>query len=203
MEDRTKLDTDILKLAYANGYFPMPDPETNEICWYNPDPRAVIPLDGFHTSRSLKRTINKGIFTHTINRSFDAVMEGCADRESTWINDAFLSAYGDLHRQGFAHSLEVWDGDELAGGIYGVALGGAFFAESKFHRKTDASKVALARLVEHLSARGFILLEVQFLIPHLARLGAVEIPSGEYHNRLKRALTLPVSFIDGSSSLTD
>jgi leucyl/phenylalanyl-tRNA--protein transferase len=166
----------------------MPHPETGEILWFNPDPRAVIPLDGFHMSRSLRRSIAKRGYTVTSDRAFVDVMKGCADRKETWINDTFFRAYSELHRMGFAHSIEVWLGDELVGGCYGVHICGIFCAESMFSRKTDASKVALKYLVGHLKERGIDLLEVQFLTPHLASLGAIEISAGAYHKLLREAL---------------
>ena len=172
----------------------MPDPDTGEIQWYNPDPRAIIPLDKFHCSRSLKRTLRKGIFSYSLNQDFLGVMEGCADRASTWINHEFKNSYFGLYQEGFAHSVEVCQNGMLVGGVYGVALGGAFFAESKFHRVTDASKVALFYLVEHLKKKGFILLEVQFLIPHLERLGAIEISREKYQLILQQALNCSVFF---------
>lgn len=197
MNDRMKrLNTDILLVAYTNGFFPMPHPQTEEICWFNPDPRAIIPLDQFHVSRSLRRTLRKGVFTATIDKDFAGVIAGCASREETWINREIREAYTQLHRDGYAHSLEVWHDDQLAGGVYGVALGGAFFAESKFHTVADASKAALYFLVEHLRSNGFQLLEVQFLIPHLARLGAKEISAVEYHERLGKALKVKPDFSD-------
>jgi leucyl/phenylalanyl-tRNA--protein transferase len=189
-----RLNPDILLVAYANGFFPMPHPQTEEICWFNPDPRAIIPLDGFHVSRSLKRTLRQRLFTATVNQDFTSVINGCAEREETWINGEIIEAYTALHRKGYAHSLEVWQGDELVGGVYGVAIGAAFFAESKFHRVRDASKVALYFLVNHLRRNGFSLLEVQFLIPHLARLGAIEIPASTYQEMLHKALSQQGNF---------
>lgn len=170
----------------------MPNPDTGEIEWYRPDPRAVFPLEEFHVSKSLRRTLNRGDFTVTFDHAFRAVMEECSrDREEgTWITDEFHFAYGELHRIRLAHSVEVWEGEKLVGGVYGVSLGGAFFAESMFHRKTDASKVALFHLVERLKAIGFGLLEVQFLSAHLKSLGAIEIPDAEYIKRLNQALPL-------------
>ncbi len=190
----TTLNPHTLIWAYTSGFFPMPDPVTQEILWFRPDPRAIIPLDRFHCSRSLRRKINKSQYEVTINRAFAEVMEGCADRKDTWINGSFIAAYTDLHSMGVAHSLEIWQEGELAGGVYGVALGAAFFAESKFHRKTDASKLALYHLVELLKSSGFILLEVQFLIPHLKSLGAIEIPAAEYQTLLDTALKIKVRF---------
>lgn len=185
-----KLDIQTLVLAYSNGYFPMPDPSTEEILWFNPDPRCIIPLNGFHCSRSLKRRINKGGYEVTINKAFKEVMDGCAQRKETWINDEFKRAYLHLHHIGIGASLEIWREGALIGGIYGVSLGGAFFAESKFHRETDASKLALYHLVERLNDNKFILLEVQFLIPHLKSLGAIEIPGDTYKDQLKEALQM-------------
>ena len=187
------LAAETLLSAYAQGFFPMPDPEdptAEKILWFHPDPRAILPLDGFRVSRSLARTIRRGGFLLTLNRAFETVMRACANRDETWITEAFVVAYCDLHRRGFAHSLEVWSGDgkELWGGVYGVTLGGAFFAESMFHRRTDMSKVALYALTEHLRAKGYELLEVQFLTPHLERLGAIEIPRETYLDRLASAL---------------
>lgn len=184
----------LLRGAYSQGYFPMPDPESGEILWYRPDPRAVIPLDGFHCSRSLARVLRRGTFTVSFDRAFVDVMRACATREETWITEEFIEVYSAMHGSGMAHSVEVWHDGELAGGTYGVSIGGAFFAESMFHTKRDASKVALFHLVEHLNARGFRLLEVQFLTPHLARLGAVEITDRQYQKQLREAIGKRVSF---------
>lgn len=185
---------DLLRLAYAQGYFPMPHPDTGEILWFHPDPRAVLPLESFHVSRSLARTLRTAGFAITIDKDFAGVMDGCATRTETWINELFKKTYAELHRQGDAHSVEVWRDDQLVGGVYGVALNGAFFAESKFHRVTDASKVALFHLVEHLKARGLSLLEVQFITPHLQSLGVIEIPRAQYMRRLQAALERRVQF---------
>ena len=163
--------------------------------WFQPDPRAVIPLDGFHISRSLAKTLRQGVFAIRYNTDFLGVMRGCADREGgTWISREFFEVYGELHRQGKAHSVEAWRGGKLVGGTYGVALGGAFMAESMFHYETDASKVALFGLFQRLNERGFTLLDVQYLTPHLQSLGALEIPNDEYMNRLSGALPLPCAF---------
>jgi leucyl/phenylalanyl-tRNA--protein transferase len=190
----SRLPTGLLRMAYAQGYFPMPHPDTGEIVWFRPDPRAVLPLDGFKASRSLLRSIRRSGFRVSYDTAFPEVMRGCADREETWITDEFLAAYGRLHREGDAHSVEIWQGPNLVGGVYGVSLGGAFFAESKFHRVTDASKAALYYLVERLRARGYGLLEIQFLTPHLETLGAIEIPDAEYQARLSAALQLAPKF---------
>lgn len=178
-----------VEFAYRYGIFPMHDDETDTIGWYRPDPRCIIPLDGFHTSRSLAKTIRKGIFEVRFNTDFEGVMRGCADRdEGTWISEDFIELYGILHRNGKAHSVEVFQNGVLVGGTYGVALGGAFMAESMFHYATDASKVALSALVQRLNECGFSLLDVQYLTPHLESLGAIEIPHNTYYLRLRRAL---------------
>jgi len=182
-----QLTPGILERAYSHGLFPMPD-EWGFIQWYQPDPRAVLPLDAFHASRSLQRKLKKNVFQITYDQDFSGVMRGCAQRTPTWINSEFLYAYGELHALKKAHSVEVWQNGTLVGGTYGVQLGGAFFAESKFHTVTDASKVALAKLVEHLDEKGFELLEVQFLTAHLSQFGVIEIPHHEYLRRLKSAL---------------
>jgi leucyl/phenylalanyl-tRNA--protein transferase len=183
--------------AYAYGIFPMAHEEIGELWWYRPDPRAILPLDGFHISRSLARTIRRGVFEVRVNTAFEAVMRACADRpEGTWISEAFVQVYTEIHRRGQAHSVETWRDGELVGGTYGVAIGGAFMAESMFHRATDASKVALAALVQRLRQRGFELLDVQYLTPHLKSLGAVEIPHNVYIRRLHRAIRLPCRFVD-------
>ena len=178
-----------LEFAYRLGIFPMHDDDTGAIYWFQPDPRTIMPLDGFHISRSLAKTIRKGTFQVTYDQDFEGVMRGCADREEgTWISEEFIEVYGLLHQQGKAHSVECWREGKLVGGTYGVAFGGAFMAESMFHYETDASKVALAALVQRLNERRFLLLDVQYLTPHLASLGAIEIPHAEYMTRLARAL---------------
>lgn len=184
-----------VEYAYRLGLFPMCDSRTGEILWFRPDPRAVIPLDGFHISRSLAQRLRRNEFEIRINTNFEAVMRGCADRpEGTWISEEFVRVYGLLHRAGVAHCVEAWKQDRLVGGTYGIALGGAFMAESMFHYETDASKVALATLVQRLQARSFSLLDTQYLTDHLASLGAVEIPHRVYFDRLKRALRLGCRF---------
>jgi len=184
-----------VELAYRHGIFPMADERSAEILWFRPDPRAVIPLDGFHVSRSLARTLRRAVFDVRVDTDFEGVMRGCADRpEGTWISERFVEVYGALHRAGKAHSVEAWREGRLAGGVYGLALGGAFMAESMFHRETDASKVALAALTSRLRERGFILLDVQYVTPHLESLGAIEITRREYERRLERALALDCTF---------
>lgn len=165
-----------------------------EIHWVDPRRRGVLPLDGFHISRSLARRIRRAEWQITTDRAFRAVVEGCSDRPETWINPEILDLYLELAGMGFAHSLEVWEGEELVGGVYGVALGAAFFGESMFSRRRDASKLALAYLTHRLRAGGFRLFDTQFLTTHLASLGAVEISRAEYHRRLRRALESEASF---------
>jgi len=164
--------------------------EDGSIGWFSPDPRGVIPLDHFHLPSRLARVLRQGRFEIAVDSAFEDVMRACADDrdEGTWISDEILECYTALHRLGLAHSVEVRRGDDLVGGLYGVHLGGAFFGESMFHRVTDASKVALAMLVDRLVRHGFELLDVQWLTPHLERFGAVAIPRREYLARLARAL---------------
>ena len=190
-----RLPAPLLIAAYSSGYFPMPHPETGEIMWLRPDPRAILRLDKFHVSRSLAQSLKKGNFEITFDQAFLKVMRACADRpEGSWIIDAFYVGYEELHKQGHAHCVEVWRNSRLIGGVYGVSLGGAFFAESKFHRVTDASKIALYHLIRRLREKQFSLLEVQFLTPHLRSLGAEEISDAQYQLRLSEALKIEVSF---------
>lgn len=187
---RMDLGPETLLAAYATGIFPMAD-EHGDILWFAPDPRAIIELDALTVSRSLRSVIRRGAFDVTINRAFADVIKACAEREEgTWISADIREAYCELHRLGFGHSVEAWKDGELVGGLYGVALGGAFFGESMFYRAGDASKVALVWLVERMRERGFVLLDVQFVTDHLSRFGAVEIPKREYERRLRDALQL-------------
>lgn len=189
------ISPDLLMQAYAIGAFPMAEArDAADIFWIEPRRRGIIPLDGFHASRSLRRRIRNAPWQVTIDRAFHEVVLGCAARPETWINDEIMTLYRALHARGDAHSLEVWEGDLLAGGVYGVALGGAFFGESMFSARRDASKVALAWLVHRLRAGGFALFDVQFLTPHLASLGGVEITARAYRVRLARAITHRADF---------
>jgi leucyl/phenylalanyl-tRNA--protein transferase len=192
--------------AYRHGIFPWPVWDDEPLAWWSPDPRALIELDGLHVSARLRRTLRSGRFDATIDREFAAVIRGCATAKGrvgqTWLTPAMIAAYCELHRLGHAHSVEVWRNGQLAGGAYGVAIGGAFAAESMFHRATDASKVAVVRLVEHLRSRGYQLLDIQQLTPHTGRLGAVEISRTEYLRRLAVARDLPVTFGGGLESVT-
>lgn len=190
------LSPELLVSAYAQGIFPMD--MDGEIRWFCPDPRGVLPLDNFHVSGTLQATIRRGVFEIRVNTAFDEVIRACAERpdpeDGTWISEEIIGAYGDLHRLGLAHSVEAWRGGRLAGGLYGVALGGAFFGESMFHHERDASKVALAGLVERLRERNFVLLDIQFLTEHLERFGAIEIPRGDYLELLEQAVRLERRF---------
>lgn len=190
------LTPEVLLWAYGHGIFPMAVPELgHDIHWFAPDPRAIIPLDALHVSDSLRRTVRLGRFQVVADRDFQGVMRACAaprpTQPETWISEAIVSAYTELFRLGHAHSVECYRAGELAGGLYGVAIGGAFFGESMFHRARDASKVALCHLVASLHANGFTLLDVQYQTPHLRRLGAVEILRAEYERRLAAAVELP------------
>jgi leucyl/phenylalanyl-tRNA--protein transferase len=178
--------------AYRAGLFPMGG--RRWITWHCPQVRAVIPLDALHVPRSLARRIRRGGFEITCDAAFREVMLGCAGREETWIDSRILRVYQHLHESGHAHSLEVWVDGALAGGIYGVQIGGAFFAESMFHRETDMSKVALVELVQRLRLSGFALLEVQYVTPHLARFGAVEIELEQYLRRVEQAVAMRCRF---------
>ncbi len=199
---RSPLAPERLLAAYAAGIFPMAD-EVGQVHWLAPDPRAVIPLDGFKASRSLRSARRGGAFTLTINRAFVEVIEACAKRaDGTWISPDIRDAYCRLHQAGYGHSVEAWMGNQLAGGLYGVSIGGAFFGESMFHRVTDASKVALVVLVERMRERGFTLLDVQFMTDHLRQFGAVEISRLEYETRLRKATRLPCSFVDRPGAIT-
>ncbi len=189
------LTPEILLRAYAMGIFPMAESHTDPtIHWIDPRKRGIFPLDKFHISRSLSRHIRRSNWTIRTNTNFCGVVQGCADRPETWINPEIFRLYGDLHDLGFAHSLEVWDGENLIGGVYGVAIGAAFFGESMFSRRTNASKIALAYLIHRLNAGGFTLFDTQFLTPHLASLGAMEISRAEYQRRLGKALAATASF---------
>ncbi|WP_308517588.1 leucyl/phenylalanyl-tRNA--protein transferase [Sphingomonas flavescens] len=185
----SRLDPRLLLQGYASGIFPMADSrDAEELFWVEPRSRAILPLDGFHLSRSLRRTIRSGRFEVTRDRAFPEVITACADREETWINAEIERAVLALHASGHAHSIEVWSGAELVGGLYGVNLGRAFFGESMFSRATDASKVALAWLVARLKAGNFTLLDCQFMTEHLASLGAVNVSRDDYVALLSAAL---------------
>lgn len=185
------LEPGTLLRAYAGGYFPMPVSRTR-IGWFHPEPRGVLPIEGLVVSRSLRRSMRR--YTVTVDAAFDEVIRACADpaRPLGWIDNRMLRAYGRLHALGWAHSVEVWDDEGLAGGLYGVAIGGLFAGESMFHRRTDASKVALVHLVDMLDRDPDVLLDVQWVTPHLSSLGAVAIPRLQYCGALERALRRPL-----------
>jgi leucyl/phenylalanyl-tRNA---protein transferase len=187
---------DALLSAYTSGWFPMAV-APGEIRWYSPDPRGIIPLDTFHLSRRLKRSLRQSRFEIRLDTSFRAVIEGCAAREDAdgdWIDGEIIESYCALHERGFAHSVETWQDGALVGGLYGVAIQGAFFGESMFHRVSDASKAALAGLVDRLRTRGYTLLDTQWVTGHLAQFGAVEVPRRRYLRLLDDALKVDVSF---------
>jgi len=195
MTSHTPLDPALVVRAYREGVFPMAL-ERGEIGWFSPDPRGILPLDAVHVPARLGRVVRSGRFEVSTDRDFEGVMRACAERpgEGTWISEDILQCYTALHRLGLAHSIEVWHEGRMVGGLYGVHLGGAFFGESMFHRVTDASKVALVSLVDRLQRRGFELLDIQWVTPHLEQFGAVSIPRREYLARLRRALAKSCRF---------
>ena len=189
-----RITPDILLKAYATGIFPMSDGRDEpEIFWVDPETRGILPLDAFHLSRRLRRTVRREAFTIRFDCAFEQVMTACAapasGRWTTWINHEIQELFNVLHRRGFAHSVEAWVGDELVGGLYGIALGAAFFGESMFSRRSDASKVALVHLVARLTRGSFVLLDTQFITNHLRQFGAIEIARADYHSRLSVALS--------------
>ena len=191
--DTSIIAPDLLLEAYAGGMFPMAM-ENGEMGWFSPDPRGIIPIKEFHIPHGLKKVLRNHPFEVRIDTAFGAIMKGCADRESTWISDMIHRSYVKLHELGFAHSVEIWQDNTLVGGLYGLAMGGAFFGESMFSRVPNASKVALASLVSRLDARGFVLLDTQWVTEHLTQFGAHEIPRSTYLKRLNKALNLHCSF---------
>lgn len=191
------LTPELLVAAYCCGYFPMAD-DRGRIHWYDPDPRGIFPLEVFHVPRRLARTVLRGRFEVRVDTAFREVMEACgapaSGRERTWISPELVDAYTALHEAGLAHSVETWADGELAGGVYGVAIRGLFAGESMFSRRTDASKVALVQLVERLRRGRFVLFDTQFVTPHLARFGAVEVPRARYRRLLAEALRVDAAF---------
>ncbi|CAN5272315.1 leucyl/phenylalanyl-tRNA--protein transferase [soil metagenome] len=186
---------EVLLQGYRLGVFPMAM-DNGDIEWFSPNPRGIIPLESFHVPHGLERVIRKTVFEVRINTSFTEVMRRCAQRPDTWINEEIIQSYSRLHEIGCAHSVETWMAGELAGGLYGVSIGGAFFGESMFHKVTDASKVALCALADRLRARRFALLDTQWLTPHLQRFGAVEISRRQYMHLLSAAVALERTFIE-------
>jgi leucyl/phenylalanyl-tRNA--protein transferase len=191
------LNPELLMAAYAQGVFPMAS-DDGRIYWYSPDPRAILPLGQLHVSRSLFRLIRQGKYEIRFDTAFADVIAACAapgpGREQTWINAEIIRAYTELHELGFAHSVEAWEGGQLVGGLYGVSLRGLFAGESMFSRRPDASKAALFYLVRRLREKGFLLLDVQYLTPHLKQLGAIEISKWRYRQLLKKALEVDTHF---------
>lgn len=193
--DRDALTPELLLNAYAAGIFPMAEArDAEEVFWLDPLRRGVFPLDGFHISRSLRRSIRRADYAVRVDTDFAGVVAGCAAREETWINATIFRLYAQLHTMGHAHSMEIWEGPRLIGGVYGVTLGAAFFGESMFSRRTDASKIALAYLVDRLRLGGFRLFDTQFLTPHLKSLGAIEIGRIRYRDLLEEALAHEADF---------
>lgn len=196
------LTTDLLLHAYEIGIFPMAEAQDDpEIFWVDPKHRGILPITKFHISRSLARQLRRDEYQVTLNREFAGVIDACADRDETWINAEIRRLYLELHAKGRAHSLEVWMNGALAGGVYGVTVGAAFCGESMFSRQTGGSKIALAWICDLLARTGFTLFDTQFLTPHLASLGAVEIPRDDYHQRLEEALERPADIL--SAPLAD
>jgi leucyl/phenylalanyl-tRNA--protein transferase len=191
-----ELTPEIVLYGYRMGLFPMADLD-GEIYWYSPDPRCIFEYHRFRVPRSLRQVIRRGTFAVRVDTVFEQVIRACADRpEGTWISPQIMAVYTELHRLGYAHSVEAWQGDALAGGLYGVTIGGAFFGESMFYHVPDASKVTLVALIERLRARGFTLIDTQWSTPHVLRFGALEIPREEYLRRLEQAVALPCRFAE-------
>lgn len=187
------LTPELIIRAYRAGIFPMAeDAHSPDLFWVSPQQRGIIPLDQFHVSKSLRKQLKTHGFSIRVDTDFDAIIEGCAtagtDRDTTWINSTIRRLYAQLFQRGVCHTVEVWDGGELVGGLYGLSIGAAFFGESMFHRKTDASKIALAHLVERLRTGGYRLLDTQFVTDHLRTFGGIEIPREDYEVRLAEAL---------------
>ncbi len=196
MQHSGSVTVGLMLKAYAAGVFPMATSRDDPwIHWVDPQERGIIPLSGFHISRSLRRRLRKLDYRIAVNGDFEGVVDACADREETWINDRILTLYLQMHRRGHAHSIEVWRESQLAGGVYGITLGGAFFGESMFSRVTDGSKIALAYLVDHLRRTGFRLFDTQFVTSHLASLGCIGISRDAYHALLRDALRGNANFL--------
>ena len=186
---------EVLLQGYRLGVFPMAM-DDGAIEWFSPDPRAILPLDKFHVPHTLERIVRKETFEIRIDVSFLEVMQNCAERPETWISDEIIESYKRLHQLGHAHSVEAWQNGKLAGGLYGVTIGAAFFGESMFHHVRDASKIALLALVDRLRERRFTLLDTQWLTPHLEKFGAIEIPRTKYLQLLNMAVNLSRRFVE-------
>ena len=194
-----RIPTELLLKAYASGVFPMAESAADpEVFWVRPETRGIIPLDRFHTPKSLRKTVRKGVFEIRFDFDFAATIDACAEkreeRNSTWINAPIREAYIELHGMGYGHSVEAWRDNRLVGGLYGLALGRVFFGESMFSKETDASKVCLVHLVERLNERGFVLLDTQFTTEHLKHFGAIDVPRGKYETMLSDALKGEATF---------
>lgn len=196
----TKISVDDLMYGYCNGIFPMADSQEGEIYWYSPDPRAVIPIDSYKPFKSLRPTLNQKVFEVAFNKNFEEVMKNCAlprfHGDETWISQDIIDSYNNLHKLGFAHSVEVYKQDILVGGLYGVSVGSAFFGESMFHKVPNASKVAFHYLLENLKLRNFKLLDTQFINDNVKRFGAIEIPKRQFMKILKESISTKNKFID-------
>jgi leucyl/phenylalanyl-tRNA---protein transferase len=194
---RQTIEPELLLRAYSLGWFPMGTGRRGRIEWFSPDPRGILPIESFHAPSRLKRVVRQSRFDVRTDTAFESVMRACAARDETWITEDILHTYVALHDLGLAHSVETWQDGVLVGGLYGVSMGGAFFGESMFHSVTDASKVALVALIERLRSRGFVLLDTQWVTPHLQQFGAIEIRRSDYLERLAAALPLECRF-DGA-----
>ncbi|MEO8590990.1 MAG: leucyl/phenylalanyl-tRNA--protein transferase [Flavobacteriales bacterium] len=192
-EEPLLIPVDVLVAAYTKGWFPMCH-EDGELYWHDPDPRAVFPLDTVAPNARMRTLLRCGRFSTTVDRVFDEVIHACADRDETWIDGRIARSYAAIHQAGQAHSVETWQEGQLVGGIYGVAIGGAFFGESMFSRVSNASKVAFYELVAHLKRQGFVLFDSQYVNPFTRQLGAVEVPRAEFQRTLEQALALPIRF---------
>ena len=202
MNDELDLTPDLLLHGYRVGVFPMSETrDSDEVFWVDPRMRGVLPLDGFHISRSLRKRLRGRAYRISFNTAFRDVVRGCAARDETWINDTIFDLYGALFDRGDAASCEVWQDNQLVGGVYGVTIGAAFFGESMFSTATDASKIALAYLVDRLRQDGFVLFDTQFITDHLASLGCVEVPRADYHSLLREALAQDAVF-DATAPIT-
>lgn len=190
----TILNTRILKHAYSVGYFPMAESRYGHIYWHSPDPRAIFPIKSIKPSKSMRKKLKSGLFQYSINRNFNFVIQSCSEREETWINEEIIEVYAQLHLEGYAHSIEVWQNNEIVGGLYGIAIGAAFFGESMFNFVSDASKAAFYFLVHRLNILNFELLDSQYLNPFTAQLGAIEIKRDDYMKLLKSAISKQVIF---------
>ncbi len=193
----SNISSQLVLQAYCNGVFPMAHPEeNNRIYWHAPDPRAILPIEGFHVPTNLERLVRQQPFTVVTDRAFEQVIRACSERMTTWISEDIISVYCELHRRGYAHSVECWQEGRLVGGLYGVAVKGAFFGESMFYRSSNASKVALVHLFDMLQRGGFLMHDIQFLSEHMEQFGAFEIQQEEFLDRLDRALAVPADWVE-------